>query len=314
MPSFKSIVTGLVALLAADAVIAGPCRPSLTTTGVSSSSSAPSSSASTDTETYTVSTGTTTSAVTETSTTETLSSTAFTSSETSSSAELSLSETTTLSSVETASTGTTLTTEIASTTSTIPPTTETATSTELSSTESSTATTTSAEETSTTSSAIASTTTSEAPATLPTIANANFDDNSNGAPWVRTGPASVSNGAVFWKYSEPNVMVMRPYTSIAQEITGLRPGLAYRIRFIYVEFDTPSATAGCKVTASFGGEDIGEVATVPPRTPNNEFEEFVSTVYRPSTTSAELKIAFTCTATSQSNRYYVENVSIEFAE
>ncbi|KAJ4172365.1 hypothetical protein NW754_002559 [Fusarium falciforme] len=309
MPSFKSIATGLVALLAADAVIAGPCRPSLTTTGVSTTSSAPSSSASTDTETYTVSTGTTTSAATETSTTSTLSSTAVTSSETSSSAETSLSETTTLSSVETASTGTTLTTEIASTTSTIPSTTETATSTELSST----ATTTSAEETSTTS-AIASTTTSEAPATLPTIANANFDENSNGAPWVRTGQASVSNGAVFWKYSEPNVMVMRPYTSIAQEITGLRPGLAYRIRFIYVEFDTPSATAGCKVTASFGGEDIGEVATLPPRTPNNVFEEFVSTVYRPSTTSAELKIAFTCIATGQSNRYYVEDVSIEFAE
>ncbi|UPK99790.1 hypothetical protein LCI18_010725 [Fusarium solani-melongenae] len=277
-------------------------RPSLTTTGVS----APSSSASADTETYTVSTETTTSAVTETSTTENLSSTAVTSSETSSSAETSLSETTTLSSVETASTATT---ETASTTSIIPSTTETATSTEISST----ATTTSAEETSTTS-AIASTTTSEAPATLPTIANAKFDDNSNGAPWVRTGLASVSNGAVFWKYSEPNVMVMRPSTSIAQEITGLRPGLAYRIRFIYVEFDTPSATGGCKVTASFGGEDIGEVPTVPPRTPNNVFEEFVSAVYRPSTTSAELKIAFTCTAPGQSNRYYVEDVSIEFAE
>jgi hypothetical protein len=107
---------------------------------------------------------------------------------------------------------------------------------------------------------------------------------------------------------------MRPSTSIAQEITGLRPGLAYRIRFIYVKFDTPWATAGCRVTASFGGEDIGEVATLPPRTPDNMFEEFVSTVYRPSTTSAELKIAFTCTAVNQMNRYYVEDVSIEFAE
>lgn len=108
--------------------------------------------------------------------------------------------------------------------------------------------------------------------------------------------------------------VMRPSTSIAQEITGLRTNLAYRIRFFYVEFDTPSAAGGCKVSASFGGEDIGEVATLPPRTPNNEFEEFVSTVYRPSTTSAELNIAFTCTAAGQSNRYYVEDVSIEFAE
>ncbi|KAL2672336.1 hypothetical protein Neosp_013040 [[Neocosmospora] mangrovei] len=299
MPSFKSVVTGLVALLAADAVIAGPCRPSVTTTSVSASSSATSSSAPTDTETYTVSTETTTSEATETSTTETISLSTATSSETSAS--------------ETASTGTTLTTEIASTTSTIPSTTETATSTEASSTESSTATTTSAEETSTTS-AIASTTTSEAPATLPTIANANFDDNSNGAPWVRSGPASVSNGAVFWKYSEPNVMVMRPGTSIAQEITGLRPNLGYRIRFFYVEFDTPWATAGCRVTASFGGEDIGEIATLPPRTPDNQFEEFVSTVYVPSTTSAELKIGFTCVAAAQQNRYYVENVSIEFAE
>lgn len=108
--------------------------------------------------------------------------------------------------------------------------------------------------------------------------------------------------------------VMRPETSITQEITGLRPNLGYRIRFIYVEFDTPSATAGCRVTASFGGESIGEVPTVPPRTPNNQFEEFVSTVYLPSTTSAELKIGFTCVAPGQQNRYYVENVSIEFAE
>ena len=107
---------------------------------------------------------------------------------------------------------------------------------------------------------------------------------------------------------------MRPETSITQEITGLRPNLGYRIRFIYVEFDTPSATAGCKVFASFGGESIGEVPTVPPRTPNNQFEEFVSTVYLPSATSAELKIGFTCVAPGQQNRYYVENVSIEFAE
>lgn len=108
--------------------------------------------------------------------------------------------------------------------------------------------------------------------------------------------------------------VMRPSTSIAQEITGLRPGLGYRIRFFYVEFDTPQATAGCRVTASFGGEDIGEVATLPPRTPDNTFEQFVSTVYQPSTTSAELKIAFTCVSPGQQNRYYVEDVSIEFAE
>ncbi|RSL58224.1 hypothetical protein CEP54_007899 [Fusarium duplospermum] len=295
MPSFKSIATGLVALLAADAVIAGPCRPSLTTTSVSaSSSSAASSSASTDTETFSVSTGTT-SSVTE---------------ETSTSAESSQSETSTVSSVETASTGTTSATE---TTSTM----ETATSTEISSsassTESSTMTTTSAEETSTTS-AIESTTTSEAPATLPTIANPGFDDNTVGTPWVRAGPASVSNGAVFWKRSNPNVMVMRPGTSIAQEITDLRPNLAYRIRFYWVKFDTPWATAGCRLAATFGGEDLGEVATLPPRTPDNVFEEYVSTVYRPSTTSAELKISITCTAIGQQNRYYVEDVSIEFAE
>ncbi|KAJ4321431.1 hypothetical protein N0V84_005353 [Fusarium piperis] len=295
MPSFKSIATGLVALLVADAVIAGPCRPSVTTTSVSAQSS----SASTDTETYSVSTETTSSAIS--------SSTVVASSETSAVTETSISETETVSSTETTST-----TEVASTTlttSTIPSTTETATSTEISSTE----TTTTAEVSSTTST-IASTTTSEAPATLPTIANAGFDDNANGAPWVRTGSASVSNGAVYWKRSDPNVMVMRPGTSIAQEITGLRTNLAYRIRFYWVKFDTPFATAGCKLTATFGGEDLGEVATLPPRTPNFMFEEYVSTVYRPSTTSAEFKIGFSCTTAGQSNRYYVEDVSIEFAE
>ncbi|KAH7239807.1 hypothetical protein B0J15DRAFT_453097 [Fusarium solani] len=276
MHSFKSIVTGIVALLAADAVIAGPCRPSLTTTSVSASSSAPSSSVSTDTETYTVSTGTTTSARDHN--------------------YLFCRDCFDWNHRDNRDCFHDIDHPI-----------------DYGNRYSSTATTTSAEETSTTS-AIASTTTSEAPATLPTIANANFDENSDGAPWVRTGPASVSNGAVFWKYSQPNVMVMRPSTSIAQEITGLRTNLAYRIRFFYVEFDTPSAAGGCKVSASFGGEDIGEVATLPPRTPDNEFEEFVSTVYRPSTTSAELNIAFTCTAAGQSNRYYVEDVSIEFAE
>ncbi|RSM02809.1 hypothetical protein CDV31_010768 [Fusarium ambrosium] len=292
MPSFKSIATGLVALLAADAVIAGPCRPSLTTTSISASSSTVAlSSASTDTETFSVSTGTT-------------------SSEASTSVETSLSETTTVSSVETASTATTSAAETLSTTETV---TSTEISSTASSTESSTVTTTSAEETSTTS-AIASTTTSEAPPTLPTIANPGFDDNTVGIPWVRTGPASVSNGAVFWKRSNPNVMVMRPGTSIAQEITDLRPNLAYRIRFYWVKFDTPWATAGCKLAATFGGEDLGEVATLPPRTPDNVFEEYVSTVYRPSTTSAELKISITCAAVNQQNRYYVEDVSIEFAE
>ncbi|EEU36158.1 uncharacterized protein NECHADRAFT_87289 [Fusarium vanettenii 77-13-4] len=277
MPSFKSIVAGLVALLAADAVIAGPCRPSVTTTSVSASSSA-----STDTETYTVSTGT-----------GNLDNRDHPSFHHYLVRELSERDCFNRNHVDDRDCFHDIDDPIDYGNRHVHRPILDRTS---------------------TTSAIASTTTSEAPATLPTIANANFDDNTNGAPWVRSGPASVSNGAVFWKYSAPNVMVMRPETSIAQEITGLRPNLAYRIRFIYVEFDTPSAQGGCKVTASFGGENIGEVPTVPPRTPNYEFEEFVSTVYQPSTTSAELKIGFTCTAPGQSNRYYVENVSIEFAE
>lgn len=108
--------------------------------------------------------------------------------------------------------------------------------------------------------------------------------------------------------------VLQPGNSIAQEITGLRTDLAYRVRFYWVKFDTPQLTAGCKLTATFGGENLGEVATLPPGTARPTFEEYVSTVYQPSATSAELKIGFTCTAPDQENRYYLEDVSIEFAE
>jgi len=107
--------------------------------------------------------------------------------------------------------------------------------------------------------------------------------------------------------------VIRPGRYIAQEITGLRTNLTYRIRFYWVKFDTPSGTAGCKVIASFGGSNLGEVALLPPRTPNNVFEEFYSTPFQPPTTSAELRIQVTCLSAGQTNRFYVDDVSIEFA-
>ena len=107
--------------------------------------------------------------------------------------------------------------------------------------------------------------------------------------------------------------LIRPGQYVAQDITDLRTNLAYRIRFYWVKFDTPSATAGCRVMASFGGSNLGEVALLPPRTPNNVFEEFYSTPFQPSTASAELRIEVFCDSTSQTNRFYVEDVSIEFA-
>lgn len=107
--------------------------------------------------------------------------------------------------------------------------------------------------------------------------------------------------------------VIRPGRYIAQEITGLRTDLTYRIRFYWVKFDDPRGTAGCKVIASFGGNSLGDVALLPPRTPNNVFEEFHSAPFQPSTTSVELRIEHSCSETGQTNRFYVEDVSIEFA-
>ncbi|CAG7555141.1 unnamed protein product [Fusarium equiseti] len=127
------------------------------------------------------------------------------------------------------------------------------------------------------------------------------------------GTSQVGFGAVYWKRSAPNVMVIRPGRYIAQEMTGLHTELTYRIRFYWVKFDPPSATAGCKVMASFGGSSLGEVVLLPPKTPHGVFEEFYSTPFQPSTTSAELRIEVTCISAGQINRFYVDDVSIEFA-
>ncbi|KAF4951379.1 hypothetical protein FGADI_7577 [Fusarium gaditjirri] len=275
MKSLRGIAIGLVALLTADIVVAGPCKPSsiLTTTETSVSTES-----------------SVTTRVDVSVTTESLSSTSVTSLETSSETETSvLSTTVAASSIETSASS------IIS---------SSVTSTELLST----AETTTADKTT---EAISTTTTTEAAATLPTIANAGFDDNNTGSPWTSTG--QVSNGAVFWKHSDPNIMLIRPGRFIAQQIDGLRTNLSYRIRFYWVKFDTPSATAGCQLSVTFGGQDLGVVALLPPRTPNNAFEEYVSTVYQPSSSSEELMIRMDCTAAGQTNRFYVDDVSIEFA-
>ncbi|CVL07133.1 uncharacterized protein FMAN_15281 [Fusarium mangiferae] len=110
----------------------------------------------------------------------------------------------------------------------------------------------------------------------------------------------------------PRDELIRPGQSIAQQIDGLRTNLSYRIRFFWVKFDTPSATAGCQLSATLGGQDLGTVSLLPPRTPNNVFEEYVSAVHQPSSPAEELRIRMDCGSAGQTNRFYVDDVSIEY--
>jgi hypothetical protein len=105
---------------------------------------------------------------------------------------------------------------------------------------------------------------------------------------------------------------MRPGSSFAQPVTDLRTNLAYRIRFYWAKFDTPQATAGCKLTVTFGDRNLGEVAVLPPETAEGVWEGFISPAFQPSATSADLKIGYTCTG-SQNPKLIVDDVSIEFA-
>ncbi|RGP81744.1 hypothetical protein FLONG3_129 [Fusarium longipes] len=315
MPSFKNLAAGLVALLTADAVVASPCKVnSITTSNHALSTSFP-----VDTETIISSSA---QELTSTTVEAILSSTVF-SSEWSSVTELSTTESDDISSTEidtttgaeTSTGDLTMSASVTETTSTliessdVSSATETATSAEMTtSADASTIT----EAISTSTEMTYTTTTVEVPPVLPTVSNLGFDDNSDGRPWIRTGSATVSSATVYWKRSAPNVMVMRPGTSIAQQINDLRSDLTYRIRFYYVEFDTPSATAGCKISATLGDQSLGEVSSLPPRTPSDNFEEFISLPFRPSTASALFKIEITCGST-QTNRYYIDDVSIEFA-
>ncbi|CVL12468.1 uncharacterized protein FPRN_15064 [Fusarium proliferatum] len=233
MKSIKGITVGLIALLTADVVVAGRCKPSSTSsisTEIKSSASTESlvpTTTSSDTETSLLSTTATSSSI-ETSSASSIISSTFTSIELLSTTEITTADQTT----ETVST----------------------------------------------------TTTTEA-AVLPTIANPGFDDNNNGSP------------------SDQNRLI-RPGQSIAQQIDGLRTNLSYRIRFFWVKFDTPSATAGC--------QDLGTVTLLPPRTPNNVFEGYVSVVHQPSNPSEELRIRMDCVSAGQTNIFYVDDVSIEF--
>ncbi|RKL34625.1 hypothetical protein BFJ72_g9357 [Fusarium proliferatum] len=282
MKSIKGITVGLIALLTADVVVAGRCKPG----SISSISTETKSSASTESLVPTT--------VDVSVTTESSLSTSAASLETSSETQTSLLSTTaTSSSIETSSASSIISSIFTST--------ELLSTTEI----------TTADQTTET---VSTTTTTEA-AVLPTIANPGFDDNNNGSPWVITG--QVSSGAVFWKRSGPNIIsdqnrLIRPGQSIAQQIDGLRTSLSYRIRFFWVKFDTPSATAGCQLSATFGGQDLGTVALLPPRTPNSVFEEYVSVVHQPSNPSEELRIRMDCISAGQTNRFYVDDVSIEF--
>ncbi|KAL7758446.1 hypothetical protein ACKLNR_010873 [Fusarium oxysporum f. sp. zingiberi] len=84
------------------------------------------------------------------------------------------------------------------------------------------------------------------------------------------------------------------------------PFLLGQVRYTFGDSRLPAERYLC-------GQDLGVVALLPPNTPNNVFEEYVSTVYQPSSSSEELKIRVDCAITGQTTRFYVGDVSIEFA-
>lgn len=101
----------------------------------------------------------------------------------------------------------------------------------------------------------------------------------------------ISNGATF-----------------QQTIDSLDLAKSYRIVYYYVKFDT--ANGACTLLTTIDGQQIGSIVMVAPRTPNNQFEQLVSTTFQTSTSSSSLSIGITCTASS-TTRFYIDDVSIE---
>ena len=95
-----------------------------------------------------------------------------------------------------------------------------------------------------------------------------------------------------------------------QTIDNLDITKSYRIVYYYVKFDTPSPSGACSIVTTIGGQQIGSIVLTAPRTPNNQFEQSISTTFQPSTSLLSLSIGIACISTS-STRYYIDDVSIE---
>ncbi|KAL6703404.1 hypothetical protein ACN47E_009663 [Coniothyrium glycines] len=153
---------------------------------------------------------------------------------------------------------------------------------------------------------------SAAPPPAPTIGNPGFDDTLRGTPptpWVTVG-GQVGNDAVFWKRSPANIIYFRGAGSVTQNIDNLDLTKRYRVVFYYVKFDTPIASRVCTLTATIGGQQIFTITFSAPRTPNNVFEQAISSTFVPPSASAPLRIGTDCPAGTTS-RSYLDDVSIE---
>lgn len=99
---------------------------------------------------------------------------------------------------------------------------------------------------------------------------------------------------------------------VFRQVTDLRTDQRYRVRFYLAVPDIPMDPFSCKLSVTFGDQNIDEVIMASPTTFDGVFEEFLSSIYRPTSNSAELKFFYSCSTTAKVG-FSLDDISVEFA-